>query len=229
MSVFSKPKTREQHLAEISHAVTALGCSVVPPEMSYALLAPHLPKLEHAVPERYGMGAVGKVNEHKFAIVTGEYRERHGKGKVRVRDVVLAIVEHPNIQGTAGLYRDWKHSTAGAIIDKLLWIPPFTIIKMLQVALDKKMPDIVIGEPAFDSMFKVHSESLALAQQAVPPAARRYLVESNFDGTIVARPGVLIYKLEGARSDVESITAAIAAVRPLLEAFAASSSDHPMR
>ncbi|MBL8679439.1 MAG: hypothetical protein JNK05_09755 [Myxococcales bacterium] len=75
----------------------------------------------------------------------------------------------------------------------------------------------------------MHAESVLQAQQAIPPAARRYLAESKFDGTIVARPGVLIYQLDGARVDVESVLATIQAAGPLLGAFSQSTSDHPLR
>lgn len=229
MGVFTKPRPREERLAEIEQAVTALGYTVISPAAAIELLAPLLPKLEQKVPENYGIGVTGKVDEQELAIITGYYTTSDNEGNVSTTDVLLTIVKHPNIQGTAVMYRDWKHSTGGAIVNKLLWIPPFTIVKMIQLIFDSHKPDLAIGDAEFDSMFKVHAESVPLAQQAIPPAARRYLAESKFDGTIVARPGVLIYQLDGARLDVESVTATIAAAGPLLSAFSQSTSDHPMR
>lgn len=229
MGIFTKPKPREQRHDEIRQVAATLGFEVVPPETAYALLAPHLPKLEQKVPESYGIGVVGKVDGHELVVVTGEYTTTDNEGNTSTTDVLLTVATHPYIQGTAVMYRDWKHSTAGAIVNKLLWIPPFTIVKMIQLVFDSQKPDLVIGDPAFDSMFKVHSESVELAQRGIPAAARRALVESNFDGTIVARPGVLIYQLDGARVDGESVRATIAAAGPLLAAFAQPPGAHPLR
>lgn len=229
MGVFTRPKPREQRLAEISEAATAYGFTIVPPNAAYELLAPHIPKLEQKVPDSYGVGLVGKVEGHELVVVTGSYSTTDNEGNVSTTDVLLTLLKHPYIQGTAVMYRDWKHSTAGAIVNTLLWVPPFTIVKMIQLVFDGQKPDLAIGDAAFDGMFKVHSESVELARRGVPPGARRYLVEAKFDGTIVARPGVLIYQLAGARIDVESLNATIAAAPVLLAAFAPSPSDHPMR
>lgn len=229
MGVFTRPKPREQRIAEISEAAAAHGFAVVPPNEAYELLAPHIPKLQQTVPDSYGVGLVGKVDGYELVVVTGSYNSTDNEGNVSTTDVLLTLLKHPYIQGTAVMYRDWKHSTAGAIVNTLLWIPPFTIVKMIQLVFDAHKPDLLIGDAAFDDMFKVHSESVELARQGIPPGARRYLFEAKFDGTIVARPGVLIYQLAGARIDNESLAATIAAAPGLLAAFAPSPSDHPMR
>lgn len=99
--VFTKPKPREERLAEIDKAVTALGYTVVPPAMAYELLATHIPKLEQKVPDTYGIGVMGKVDEQELAIITGHYSSTDNEGNVSTKDVLLTIVKYPNIQGTA--------------------------------------------------------------------------------------------------------------------------------
>lgn len=199
------------------------------PEFGRDVLQSHLPIQGQVAPEDYGIAVVGQINERPVKVVTGAYTSTDNEGNTSTTEVILTIAEHPNVRGTAIIQRDWKHSTAGAIVNALLWIPPFTIVKAIQLIFDRNTPDLVVGDPAFDAMFKVHSESVALAQQAIPEAARRYLVESNFDGMIVARPGALIYRLDGARVDAESVLATLDAALPLIEAFSANTDDHPMR
>ncbi|MFO0560970.1 MAG: hypothetical protein U0269_23325 [Polyangiales bacterium] len=209
--------------------MTPLGFTVLPEPAAYNYMQPLLPMQGHTTPDGYGIAIIGKVDSHPVQIITGEYVSRDNDGNETWGDVLLTIVEHPLVRGTAVVHPDWKHSTGGAILDKLLWIPPFTIVKFIQIVFDRQTPDLVIGEPTFDAMFKVNAESVAVAQEAIPPAARRYLVESHFDGMIVTRPGALVYRLGRAQVDAESVAATLAAASPLIAAFTQRTEGHPMR
>jgi hypothetical protein len=229
MGIFTPSKPKAERYEEITRAVTPLGFTVLPEPAAYDYMKPLLPMQGHTTPDGYGIAILGKVDHHPVRIITGEYASRDNDGNETWTDVLLTIVEHPLVRGTAIVQPDWKHSTVGAILDKLFWIPPFTILKFIQIAFDRQTPDLEIGEPTFDSMFKVNAESVALAQQAIPPAARKHLVESNFDGMIVTRPGALVYRLGAASVDAESVLATLALVSPLITAFTQSTDGHPMR
>lgn len=229
MGVFTRPKPKAQRYDEITRAVTPLGFTVLPEPSAWNFMKPLLPMQGHTTPEGYGIAVVGTVDNCNIQVITGEYSTRDNEGNESWTDVLLTIIEHPSARGTAIVHPDWKHTTTGAIVNKLMWIPPFTIVKFIQIVFDRQTPDLVIGDPEFDSMFKVNAESVALAQQAIPPSARRYLVASNFDGMLVTRPGALIYRLDNAAVDAESVLATLALASPLIAAFSQSYDGHPMR
>lgn len=229
MGAFSKPVPKAQRYDEIARAVASLGFIVRPEPAAYEYMKPLLPMQGHNTPEGYGIAVVGEVERCNVQIITGEYSSTDNEGNEHWTEMMLAIIEHPSARGTAIVHPDWKHSTAGAIVNKLLWIPPFTIVKFIQIIFDHATPDLVLGEPDFDAMFKVNAESVALAQQAIPPSARRYLVESKFDGMIVTRPGALVYRLDDAKVDAAGVLATLAIAAPLIAAFNENHEGHPLR
>lgn len=229
MGAFTRPKPKAQRYEEITRAVVPLGFTVLPEPAAFDYMKPLLPMQGHTTPDGYGIAVVGTIEHCNVQVISGEYSSRDNEGNEQWSDILLTIIEHPAVRATAIVHPDWKHSTAGAIVNKLLWIPPFTIVKLIQIVFDNATPDLVIGEPAFDSMFKVNAESVELAQQAIPPALRRYLVESQFDGMIVTRPGAIVYRTNAARVDAESVLATLALATPLIAAFNERHDGHPMR
>jgi hypothetical protein len=104
----------------------------------------------------------------------------------------LAILQHPEVRETVDVLTDWRASTAGAIVNALLWIPPFTFVKPFQYAALAKNPDREIGHEEFDRRFLVRAASAEAAQAAIHPALGELLVASDFKGRLSMRPGAVI-------------------------------------
>ncbi len=128
----------------------------------------------------------------------------------------LAIVQHPAVTERVDSLADWTATTGGAIVNALLWVPPFTVVEAFQYAARSQNPDHEVGHEAFDRRFLVHAESAESAQRAVHPSLGELLVASDFKGRLAMRPGAALVQFDPAPPGAEGFTKRFDLVRGIV-------------
>jgi hypothetical protein len=173
--------------------------------------------------------AFGQIEGHRVEAFEYLYSGSDNDGNTVQYDQLLVAVEHPWVQGDASFrpeQREW--STVAAALDALLWIPPFTFLKAIQLLNESRNPDRVVGHAEFDRLYVVHAASDEAARRAIPTPLRDLAVRIGFRGTVELRAGLLLFAPQLPRFDASSIVQTLGIAAALVGAFAAPAS-HPMR
>ncbi len=225
--------TRDERLAGAARALHPYGFTMDP---RYAQgLRQYEPLRELGAPEEYVTAVFGtiegaRVEAYEYEYTTSNTVQTGGVGPgsmvhsqmVRESHRVLAVVvHHPSIRGGASFAADlaaW--GTAGAVASAIMWVPPFTIIKVAMLLAERQNPDRTVGDREFDRRFKVHAPSDEEASLAIPPALRQVCTHIDFRGSVELRPGLLIYSPEDCGLDERTAVHALGIATAFLHAFA---------
>jgi hypothetical protein len=158
-----------------------------------------------------------------------EYRSSDSDGNTTWHDALVVAVHHDWIQGDASFYPDPKvWSAAGALIDALMWVPPFTFVKAFQLMSEARNPDRSVGHAGFDRAYVVHAASDEAAHRAVGPALRDAALAIGLRATVELRTGTLLYSPNLYGLDAQTAVSALGIAAALLGALGRRS-GHPMR
>lgn len=179
-----------------------------------------LPFVVLATPDRCTVRARGPVDDRELEIVEYDYSWRDSDGNDHYADAVLGALEAPWSRGRAAIAMDERAwSGFAAALDVLFWIPPFTFLKLVQLANEARRPDREIGNAEVDRRYRVHAESEEAARVAIPPKLGEHLLSTNFRGAIEIRPDLVLFSLRDARFDPAGVEATIAHGRAIGRCF----------
>jgi hypothetical protein len=233
--------SRDERLAAAARALHPYGFTM---DWRYAQgLRQYEPFAEMHAPESYVTACFGTIEGARVEAYEYEYTVHRtiqsggigSDGMVHTMDVtdhetaLAVVVHHPWIRGGASFVADlaaW--GTLGTVINAILWVPPFTIAKIVMALAEMKNPDREVGDAEFDRRYKVHAPSEEAARAAIPPTLREVCNHIDFRGSVELRPGVLIYSPYPARLDEQTAVQALGVATAFLGAFAPKGA-HPMR
>jgi hypothetical protein len=218
------PSSEERHAAAAA-AIAPYGF-VVGKEGARAL-EKWLPLELHHRPESYEVAAWGRIDSAEVSVFQYGYSTTDGEGQTHHHDQMVVVAEHPRIEGGAGFTpepREW--SGVAQALDVLLWIPPFTFVKVIQWLGESENPDRSVGHADFDRLYRVRARSDAHAARAIPPLLRESVVRLGFRGNVELRPGVLVYSVFGCRFDAEGVVRALGFAAPLMVGAAVEPSTY---
>lgn len=179
-----------------------------------------LPFVVLATPDRCTVRARGSVEDRELWIVEYDYSWSDSVGNDHSADAVLGALEAPWSRGSAAIAMDERAwSGVAAALDVLFWIPPFTLLKFVQLANESRRPDLEIGNAEVDRRYRVHAESEAAARAAIPPKLGEHLLSTNFRGSIEIRPELVLFSLRDARFDPAGVENTIAHARAIGRCF----------
>lgn len=165
-----------------------------------------------------GTGAVGV---HRVKVIAYEhmvFRTTADNRTVQEPEVAIVIVaENPAIVGNVRIALD--HQAIGKLINMLMWMPPFGILRLFGLLHVGTKKDCRLGDRAFDERFYVHAENAAAAQKSIGAPLRAHMVSAAVMGVIELRDGVLLYRAEP-DVGVRSLDKALAEVHGVLDAIA---------
>jgi hypothetical protein len=180
-------------------------------------------------PSSYTACVHGRIDDVPIEAYEYDCTSSDSDGNTTYYDQLVVVVPHPNVEGSVAFDVDRRHwSGAAAVLDALLWIPPFTILKAIQLLNRAANPDRTVGHEAFDRLYVVRAESDEAAQRGIPPALRDAVVRLGFFGAMELRPGLIMYSLHGGRLDANSAVSVLGLAPMLLAAFTPQPA-HPMR
>ena len=179
-----------------------------------------LPFVVLSTPDRSTVHAHGEVDDRGLDIVEYDYSWCDSDGNPQSADAVLGVLHVPWSRGRAAIAMDERAwSGLQAALDVLFWIPPFTFLKLVQLANDTRRPDREIGHAEVDRRYRVHAESEAAARAAIPAKLGEHLLATNFRGAIEIRPDEVLFSLRDARFDPAGVEATIAHARAIGRCF----------
>lgn len=194
------------------------GFRLEPPDAS--ALARSLPFVALPTPSRCMVRACGEVDERRLEIFEVDYSWRDSDGNDHSADALIGVIEVPWSSGRVAIAMDERAwSGVAAALDALFWIPPFTFLKLVQLANETARPDRTLGHAEVDRRYRVHAESEAAARAAFPERLGAHLLATNFRGSIEIRPGVVLFSLRDARFDPTGIESTIAHAREIGRSF----------
>ena len=211
--------TREERHAAAATAIAPYGFVVAPQRARE--LADWAPFAIQASPERYETAAFGTIDEAEVAAFEYGYSSTDSDGNSQPHTQLIVIAQYPRIEGGAAFSpesREW--SDVARAIDALFWIPPFTLLKVIQWLGESRHPDRQLGHAEFDRLYRVRAESDAAAQRAISPRLRNTAVRLAFQGNVELRPGAVIYSVSGCSFDGVGIVRALGYAAPLMVAAA---------
>lgn len=228
--MFFTPAPRlEERLAGVAHALAPYGF-VVDARRAGQLRA-YEPFTYFAAPEGYAAGVFGTIEGATVEAYEYDYTSTDSEQQVSHYSALAIAVHHPWVRGGASFgpeHKEW--TTTGALLDALLWIPPFTILKVFQYAMENTNPDRTVGDADFDRLYRVRADSDEAAQRAIPPALRSLCVRMAFHGSIELHPGVLLYQPQAvSRLDPATVIPTLGMAAAFLGALAPAPGGHPMR
>ncbi len=208
--------------AELIQALATFGFEVESDATSTLMAL--LPLTIFAKPDKVLTAFVGRIEGSTVRAFHYAHTYQDHDGSFRSAEEFLIVAQHPMIRGDARISPDAKaFGGAAALIDTLLWIPPFTLIKAIQYLMGPGEPDRVVGSEEFDRLYRVYAASDAAAREAIPEALRAMLVQLRFQGRIELRAGALLYTVNGVtRLERERVLQAFSYAAPLLSAAASS-------
>lgn len=216
--MFNFGRAQEERLAAAAAALAPFGFVFRPDEA--ARVRRYLPLREASAPEHLVTACFGRIEDATVEAFEYESSSTDSDGNTSWSTSTLVAVHHPAIPGGASIHPDWPQwSTAAAVIDAVFWIPPFTILKLFQLAFAARNPDRIVGDADFDRLYVVHAGSDAEARAALTPALREALLRLRFRGTLELRPGALLYSPHDYRFDAETAVSAIGVATVLLGAL----------
>lgn len=217
--------SREERHAAAATAVAAYGFEVASPRARE--LADWAPFAIHATPERYEAAAFGRIDEAEVAAFEYLYSTTDAEGQSHSHSQLVVIAQYPRIEGGAAFSpepREW--SGVARAIDALFWIPPFTLLKVIQWLGESRHPDRQLGHAEFDRLYRVRADSDAAAQRAITPRLRDTAVRLAFQGNVELRPGAVIYSVAGCSFDGVGLVRALGYAAPLVVAAAPEPSTY---
>ena len=211
-------RLRVQEVEAAREALRPFGFEVDPTGAS--AIATWLPFKIFHTPDAYGAAAVGRIESSTVGAFQYTYTYTDSEGHSHSAEDLLIVAQHPMIRGDARITVDAKEwGGLAAFIDVMLWIPPFTLIKAIQLLGTSHDPDRIVGDAEFDRLYRISAASDAEARAAIPQALRAMLLQLRFRGRIELRRGALIYALEGATSfDAETLKRVLGYAAPLVSA-----------
>lgn len=218
--------TRQERHAAAATALAPYGFRLEP--QSAGNVRSYEPFALIAGPTTCHMAVVGQIESTRIEAYEYTYQTTDAEGGVTYADEFVVVVHHPWIVGGANFSPDLRAwGGVHSVIDALLWIPPFTLLKLVQL-LGNKAPDRAVGHSEFDRLYKVRAASDADAARAISRGLRELFVRLRLRATVELRPGLLIYSLFDHRLDDKTAIATIGAAGAIIAALEPSG-DHPMR
>ena len=210
--------TRRDPLAEATEALAPYGFDVE--HRGATALSAWLPLGIFAQPDTLGPAAFGRIEASTVSAFHYSYSYTDADGQWHTADELLIVAQHPMIRGDARISPDAKEwGGVAAFIDAFLWIPPFTLIKAVQLLVASANPDRLVGDADFDRLYRIHAASDAEARAAIPAALRTMLLKLRFRGRIELRRGALLYAVDGAtRFERETLIRVLGYAAPLVSA-----------
>lgn len=181
----------------------------------------------HARPEHHDAAAFGTIEDAEVAAFEYRYTTTDAEGQSQSHTQLVVIAQYPRIEGGAAFSpepREW--SGVARAIDAFLWVPPFTLLKVIQWLGESKHPDRHVGHAEFDRLYRVRADSDAAAQRAISPRLRETVVRLGLEGVVELRPGAVIYSVAGCSFDGEGVVRALGYAAPLLIAAAVEPSSY---
>lgn len=216
MSSWTRPREARLHAA--AAALAPYGFVFRPGDA--ARLRVYLPLREAAAPETLVTACFGRIDDAAVEAFEYDSSSTDSDGNRTWSTTTLVAARHPAIRGGASLRPEWTQwSSTAAFIDAVMWIPPFTILKLFQYAFAARDPDRLVGDADFDRLYVVHAPSDAEARAALPRALRQALLHIQFRGTLELRPGLLLYTTYGHRLDGQTAVGALGIATVLLGAL----------
>lgn len=184
-------------------------------------LARYAPFVALARPHSYVTAAFGAIEGHRFEIYEYDSCSQDSEGNTTYPTELAIVVHHPGIRGGAVFTPDYPQwGGAAAVIDALMWIPPFTLLKLFQFAVGAARPDREVGHADFDRLFVVRAASDAAARAAIPPRLREVAARMGRRMTVELRDGALVCCPDPSlRLDAERAPTAVAVAAALVAAF----------
>lgn len=219
--------SREERLAGAARALAPYGFRPDPRRASE--LRKYEPFTLLWQPESYVAGFFGSIEGAPVEAYEYGYTTTSEEGGTIHNSVLVVAIHHPWVNGGAAFQpdpREWDG--VSAVIDALLWIPPFTIVKALQLVMEARHPDRNVGHPQFDRLYQVRAESNAAARRAITPDLRAVCLRLAFRGTVELRPGTLLYSPHGYELDERTAVHALGIGAAFLGALSPKVA-HPMR
>jgi hypothetical protein len=177
------------------------------------------PLVLHATPETYSAAAFGRIEDAEVGVFDYGYSSTDAEGRTHSHDQLVVVAQYPRIEGGAAFSPDLREwSQVALVLDALLWIPPFTFLKVFQWLSAEQHPDRTVGHGEFDRLYRVRAPSDAAAQRAIPPRLRDTCVRLALQGTVELRPGAVLYSVRGCGFDAEGVVRALGYAAPLMVA-----------
>jgi hypothetical protein len=217
--------SREERYAQIAQTLSPYGFSLQPERGAAAVLQGFTPFELFRAPESYSSVVAGQIDGRAVAVAQYEYTSTDNEGNTSTISEHITVVHDHNIRGVAGLATDWTKTAVGAFINAALWIPPFTIVKAIQLLFDSKHPDREVGQADFDTRYKIRAVNDEVARTVFHPAFQQALLRCSFDGTLEVRHGALLYTLSGSTFDAPGLMRTLGHV-PILLAGALNQVTH---
>jgi hypothetical protein len=213
----------EERLSAASAALQPYGFTVDPraaPE-----LRRYLPFELLYAPDELVAGVLGRVEGHQVEAYEYVYTYTDSEGGSASSSELVMIAHHPSIVGGACFSPDTKEWDGLAkFLDVLMWVPPFSFVKAIQLYADAKNPDRRVGHAEFDRLFRVRAPSDAIAAAAITPALREAAVRLGQRIVVELRPGHLVVSAQGRRLD-ENAPGTIGIAIALLAGYARPDGD----
>lgn len=218
--------TRQERHAAAATALAPYGFRLDPQRANNVLS--YTPFAAIVAPSTCHMAVFGQIESARVEAYEYTYQSTDAEGGVTYADEFVVVVQHPWIVGGATFAPDLRAwGGVYSVIDALLWIPPFTLVKLVQLFGDKE-PDRVVGHGEFDRLYKVRAASDDDAARAIPQGLRELFVRAQLRATVELRPGVLLYSLFDHRLDDKTAVAAVGFAGAIIAALEPTS-EHPMR
>lgn len=211
------PSTAERHAAA-AQAIRPYGF-VLDPSAAVGL-GRYLPFELLATPQTFATCALGEIEDAPVEAYEYGYSSRDSDGNTTYRTELVIAVHHASIRGRASIRPEWREwSVFAAALDIILWVPPFTLVKAIQLLAESRHPDRSVGDSDFDRLYVVRAASDAAAREAIPQPLRDALMRIGFKGTLEIRPGVLLYSPHRLGLDGEGAVPALGIATVLLAAL----------
>lgn len=207
--------SRDERYAAAAAAIAPYGFGLVP--AATAPLAEHAPFQLHPSSDGCNVAAYGRIEESDVWAYEYSHSSTDSEGQTSSYDQLIVVAHHPRIEGGAAFSpepREW--SGVARALDTIFWIPPFTLLKVIQWMGEARNPDRTLGDAEFDRLYRVRAASDSEAQRAIPRRLRETVLRLALRGTVELRPGTVIYSIDGCRFDGDGLVRALGYAAPLL-------------
>lgn len=204
MSWRQRFRPREERYEEAAKILSQLGFSTS--RTSPDLLAPYLP-WSFLPPNHCIIRGLGHYEETKIELFEYDFSTTTSRG-AEFGDAAIVIASHPRIRGSALLNpRKGLLKTARRAAH---WLKSRSL------------------EERFLDRYQATVSPITERAQILPTSLQEHIVESDFEGPIELRPGLLLYTLEGARFEEAYIEPLLRPLKGLLDAIIPEPA-HPLR
>jgi hypothetical protein len=210
--------SRAERLEAAAHVLRGAGFAVEPARAN--ALCTYAPFVLLPTPTAYVTSARGEIEGRLVELFEYESTSTESDGSSSQNTELVVVAHHRNIRGGACFAPDWpKWGGVAAFIDAIFWLPPFILLKAVQLAVRVANPKRTVGHEAFDHLFVARADSDEAARAAIPRALCDVVSGELLKVTVELRAGVMVFAPHGLILRDESVARILDVTDALLDVF----------